>query len=223
MKTIVKVIFAAFVLSMVPATYASAQTGSERHIETPKERKERLEREAAAKKKKQQEAAAKKKREEEARKKREQEAAAQRQREEQARRQREQEEAARKKREQEEAARKKREQEAAAQRQREEQARRQREQEEAARKKREQEEQARRQREAKKIRGTVIDKKGKEPIIGCTVQVKGTNRGIVTDFDGNFSIEVEPGATLIFRYVGYKTQEVKVGNEKVITVTMKED
>ncbi len=213
MKRIIQVLFAAFVLTLVPATYASAQTGSERHIETPLERKARLEREAAAKKKKQQEAAAKKKREEEARKKREQEAAAQRQREEQARRQREQEEAARKKREQ----------EAAAQRQREEQARRQREQEEAARKKREQEEQARRQREEKMIRGTVIDKKEKEPMIGCSIRVKGTTRGTVTDLEGNFSIEVEPGAILEFQYVGYKTQTVKVGNEKVITVTMKED
>ena len=82
MKKIIKVMLAVFVLSMVPTVQVAAQIG---HIETPKERKAREAREAAAKKKKQQEAAAKKKREEEARKKREAETAAQRQREEDAR------------------------------------------------------------------------------------------------------------------------------------------
>ena len=67
MKRILYIVFAAFVLSLVPASYACAQTGSAGKIETPKERKARLEREAAAKKKRDQEAAAKRKREQEAR------------------------------------------------------------------------------------------------------------------------------------------------------------
>ena len=76
MKRIIYIIFAAFMLTLVPASYACAQTGSVGHIESPKERKARLEREAAAKKKREQEAAAKRKREQEeaAKKKREQEA-----------------------------------------------------------------------------------------------------------------------------------------------------
>ena len=93
MKTIIKFLFAAFVLSMVPMVQAVAQTSNEQgHIESLSERRARQAREAEAKKKKeQQEAAAKKEREEEARKKREAEAAAQRQREEEARKRREQE------------------------------------------------------------------------------------------------------------------------------------
>ena len=67
MKRILYIVFAAFVLSLVPASYACAQTGSAGKIETPKERKARLEREAAAKKKRDQEAAAKRKREQAAR------------------------------------------------------------------------------------------------------------------------------------------------------------
>ena len=79
MKRIIFIVLSALVLTMVPATQASAQYG---HIETPKERKEREAREAEARKKKQQqEAAARRQREEEARKKREAEAAARRQRE----------------------------------------------------------------------------------------------------------------------------------------------
>ncbi len=71
-KRIIQILFAAFVLTMVPVAYASAQTGSAGRIESGKERQARLEKER--KKKQQQEAAAKKKREEEARKKREEEA-----------------------------------------------------------------------------------------------------------------------------------------------------
>ena len=52
---------------------------------------------------------------------------------------------------------------------------------------------------------------------------KGTNNGVVTDFDGNFTINVQPGATLVCTYVGYEPQEVVVGNQSVINVTMKED
>ncbi len=95
MKRIIQILLAAFVLTMVPATYACAQndrTGSAGHIETPRERKAREAREAEARKKKQQQEAAARRQREEARKKREAEAAAQRQREEEARKKREAEE-----------------------------------------------------------------------------------------------------------------------------------
>lgn len=77
MRTIIRILFAAFVLSLVPTSYVCAQNP----IETPAERQARQKRETAAKKKREQEAAARRQREEDARKKREAEEAARRQRE----------------------------------------------------------------------------------------------------------------------------------------------
>ena len=67
--------------------------------------------------------------------------------------------------------------------------------------------------------GHVVDSQG--PLIGATVMEKGTNNGTVTDFDGNFVLNVKPGATLIISYVGYESQEVKAGDN--IRVNLKED
>ena len=72
--------------------------------------------------------------------------------------------------------------------------------------------------QAKKITGTVVDSEG--PIIGATVMEKGTSNGAVTDLDGNFTINAKPGATLVISYIGYKTKEVKVGNQASISVTL---
>ena len=68
-----------------------------------------------------------------------------------------------------------------------------------------------------KVTGTVVDEEG--PIIGASVMVKGTQTGVATDFDGNFSLEVNPGATLVVSYIGYKTVEVKATKEPM-TITM---
>ena len=67
--------------------------------------------------------------------------------------------------------------------------------------------------------GHVEDSQG--PLIGATVMEKGTTNGTVTDFDGNFSLSVQPGATLVISYVGYESQEVKAGDN--VQVKMKED
>ena len=67
--------------------------------------------------------------------------------------------------------------------------------------------------------GHVTDSQG--PLIGATVMEKGTNNGTVTDFDGNFSLNVQPGATLVISYVGYESMEVKAGDN--VQVKMKED
>ena len=72
------------------------------------------------------------------------------------------------------------------------------------------------------VKGTVNDEAG-EPIIGATVKVQGTQKGSITDFNGNFSVEAASNATLEVSYVGYVTQKVKVGGQSNITVTMKED
>ena len=73
----------------------------------------------------------------------------------------------------------------------------------------------------KTVTGTVTDAAG--PVIGASVFVKGTSKGVITDIDGNFSLEVEPGATLVFSYIGYTSKEVVVGNQSVINVRLSED
>ena len=74
----------------------------------------------------------------------------------------------------------------------------------------------------KKVTGTVVDPSG-ESVIGASILEKGTTNGTITDFDGNFRLDVKPGATLVISYIGYKTQEVKVGNLSNLHVVMEED
>ena len=78
------------------------------------------------------------------------------------------------------------------------------------------------QQATKKITGSVVDAMG--PVIGASVVEKGnTGNGVVTDFDGNFSINVKPGATLVISFIGYKTQEIAVGNQDHLNITMQDD
>ena len=78
------------------------------------------------------------------------------------------------------------------------------------------------QQATKKITGTVVDASG--PVIGASVVEKGkSGNGVITDFDGNFSLTVSPGATLVISYIGYETQEIKVGNQSTLSITLKED
>ena len=72
-----------------------------------------------------------------------------------------------------------------------------------------------------KVTGTVTDNVG--PVIGASVMEKGTNNGAITDLDGNYTITVRPGATLVFSSIGYATQEIPVGDQKVINVVLGED
>ncbi|GHT18264.1 SusC/RagA family TonB-linked outer membrane protein [Bacteroidia bacterium] len=72
------------------------------------------------------------------------------------------------------------------------------------------------------ISGNVVDDKG-EAIIGASVAVKGTTTGTVADVDGNFSITAAPNAVLEISYLGFKTQEVAVGNQTKIAVVLEED
>ena len=59
-----------------------------------------------------------------------------------------------------------------------------------------------------------------EPLVGVTVQEKGTSNGTLTDIDGNFNISVGPDAVLIFSYVGFDVQEIVVGNQSTIALQM---
>ena len=72
-----------------------------------------------------------------------------------------------------------------------------------------------------KVSGKVTDNIG--PVIGASVMEKGTNNGAITDLDGNYTITVRPGATLVFSSIGYATQEIAVGSQSVINVVLGED
>ncbi len=76
---------------------------------------------------------------------------------------------------------------------------------------------------ARVITGTVISESDKEPIIGASVIIKGTQRGVATDLDGNFSLEVKDGDILCITNVGMLPQNVKVGTQQSLTIVMKDN
>lgn len=71
------------------------------------------------------------------------------------------------------------------------------------------------------VKGMVSDDGG--PVIGATVKEKGATTGSVTDLDGKYTISVKPGSILQVSYLGYQTQEVRVGNKTTINVVLKPD
>ena len=77
--------------------------------------------------------------------------------------------------------------------------------------------------QGKRVTGVVLDNAG-IPIIGANIIVKGTTNGTVTDFDGNYTLEEVPAdAVLVISYIGYLSQEIPVGNQTNIKVTLVED
>lgn len=71
------------------------------------------------------------------------------------------------------------------------------------------------------VTGTVISEEDNQPLIGATVQEKGTTTGTVTDVDGNFNLLVSsPEAVLVFSYVGYQAQEIAVQGRKELPVVL---
>lgn len=76
--------------------------------------------------------------------------------------------------------------------------------------------------EKKKITGTVTDSDGL-PIIGANIMEKGTTNGIITDIDGRFQLETAVNAILVVSYVGYNTQEIKIGNNSIINIELQVD
>lgn len=69
------------------------------------------------------------------------------------------------------------------------------------------------------VTGRVCDAAG-SPLVGATVLVKDSTRGTTTGADGTYSVEAEPGAVLLFSYIGYTEREEPVGSRSVIDVTM---
>lgn len=73
-----------------------------------------------------------------------------------------------------------------------------------------------------KVHGVIKDETG-EPIIGATVRVKGQSEGTVSDFDGNFTLDVTDDNTLQISYIGYQTQEFAVGKQHHFSIVLEED
>jgi len=74
------------------------------------------------------------------------------------------------------------------------------------------------------IQGTVYDADLRDPLPGVNVVVKGTNKGTSTDFDGNFVLpDVKVGDVLVFSYISFKTQEVRLENMAPLSIYMSED
>lgn len=77
--------------------------------------------------------------------------------------------------------------------------------------------------QGRQVTGTVIDNTG-EPVIGANVLEVGTTNGVITDIDGNFTLQgVLPNAKIQVSFIGYISQTVTVGNQANIKVTLKED
>jgi TonB-linked SusC/RagA family outer membrane protein len=72
------------------------------------------------------------------------------------------------------------------------------------------------------VSGTIIDEEG-QPVPGVNILEKNTTNGYVSDFDGNYTLSVGDNATLVFSYLGFKTQEIAVSNRGTINVTLVTD
>jgi len=74
--------------------------------------------------------------------------------------------------------------------------------------------------QTKSVSGVVTSSEDNMPIPGANIIVQGTTRGVSTDFDGNFSIEVNIGEILEFSFIGFKTKTITVGEQNVINVVL---
>lgn len=72
-----------------------------------------------------------------------------------------------------------------------------------------------------KVTGLIVDSSN-EPMIGVSVLEKGTGNGTITNLDGNYTLTVSQGATIVYSYIGYLTQE-KAAVEGTMNITLKED
>ncbi len=70
------------------------------------------------------------------------------------------------------------------------------------------------------ITGKVVDGANKEPIIGAAIIIKGTDRGTITDFDGNFELNASKDEIFVVSYIGYKSQEVLITSDKFYEISL---
>ena len=78
---------------------------------------------------------------------------------------------------------------------------------------------ARSEKRSNVVRGRVTDAAG-EPLAGAGILIKGQKTGTVSDLDGRYTIQVEPGQTLVYSFIGYENQEQRVGRAAVIDVAL---
>jgi len=81
---------------------------------------------------------------------------------------------------------------------------------------------SRQQTSLKSLQGIVTDANG-EPVIGANIKVEGTSIGTITDLDGRFTLDVPTNAVLQVSYIGYVSQNVKVGSKQDISIRLEED
>ena len=75
----------------------------------------------------------------------------------------------------------------------------------------------------KQVKGQVVDATG-EPVIGASILEKGTTNGVISDIDGNFSLNVSsPNAVIVISYIGFKSMELPASDPKLRKIIMKED
>lgn len=73
------------------------------------------------------------------------------------------------------------------------------------------------------IKGKVTDSKSKQPISGTNILVKSSKKGVISDFDGNYSIKVAANEVLTFSNIGYASQEVKVSKAQTLNMVLIEE
>lgn len=71
----------------------------------------------------------------------------------------------------------------------------------------------------KKVTGVITDEEG-QPVPGVNILVEGTTRGVITDVNGAYAIDVNPGDKLVFSFIGYVTQVITIDNQKIVNVEM---
>lgn len=76
--------------------------------------------------------------------------------------------------------------------------------------------------QSRKLTGEVKDPLG-DPLIGVSISVQGTSRGVITDIDGKYAIDVTDGDVLVFSYIGFNPQQVTINGNQVLNITMRED
>lgn len=72
------------------------------------------------------------------------------------------------------------------------------------------------------VKGNIVDGNG-EALIGVSIAIKGTTNGTISDFDGNFSIEVPAGKELVISYIGYASQSYVIKRDQTLPIVLKED
>src|SRR5882762_10985770 len=77
--------------------------------------------------------------------------------------------------------------------------------------------------QSKTVTGKVTSKEDGSTLPGVNVVEKGTSNGTITDIDGNYSITIGPNSTLVFSFVGFKAQEILVGDQSSVNVAIEPD